>query len=589
MTINKITNAPTPNEQIDKINEIIQDTNSNTGNISTLTSSLSSKENTSNKTNSISSEGSTTLYPTTKAVVDYVAQSTGGSSVPAGTVIQNNFLSYNGNDDWLPCRGVIIPEDTDLYSLVYNQGFRDVDSYYKKDYSICTLNNTAPFYAIPVYEDEELGMVAEFNGIRNISSLTTREEYSTLLSSYFGNGTSPTSFQYSVTVETSVIINELVAEKYIIGTSRQYIGFLVQVANTSGAIKIYAGDTRNTTSWNSLNGITTGITIQANKLYKVKLEYVYTPSGSDSVKLYFTDEDHNVQTYTATVSNAAGEIPVCHLGRLTGTVPYLVFGNQGYTVNQITGKIILEDTRIEWDTNSNIKVKEIIWKPLRYYSNKDATALHIIDHKFCGNAFGNTFSNNTRLIKFTDSSENNRELYAQYNSSGYLYGETMYEYIPSSDRRNLTSIPIFKPVGKIYNQKSTTSQTPYVAIYDIGESTNGISINTLSLVSSSYYVTDEDHLCTPLYINTYMVAEDTRIQNPQPTYLEGLPDHNHSHYALARYGADGGTTGAFWGRGDSGAGYTTGYFTNASSSNDIYGRSSHVRPNSVFAKYFIKT
>ena len=67
----------------------------------------------------------------------------------------------------------------------------------------------------------------------------------------------------------------------------------------------------------------------------------------------------------------------------------------------------------------------------------------------------------------------------------------------------------------------------------------------------------------------------------------GLPDHNHTHYARARYGADGGTTGAFWCRGDSGTGYTTGEFSYASESNSIYGNSTTVQPQSIKVLYYI--
>lgn len=63
----------------------------------------------------------------------------------------------------------------------------------------------------------------------------------------------------------------------------------------------------------------------------------------------------------------------------------------------------------------------------------------------------------------------------------------------------------------------------------------------------------------------------------------GLPDHNHSYTAASRYGKDPSSgTHPWWCRGDSGGSSTaTGTFTNASSSNAIYGKSDTVQPPAV--------
>ena len=138
---------------------------------------------------------------------------------------------------------------------------------------------------------------------------------------------------------------------------------------------------------------------------------------------------------------------------------------------------------------------------------------------------------------------------------------------------NLILRPIGQPILRLSNlinddeirlEGAEVSRTTYAALFEIYGITygSGDGVSTFKL---------------PDFRNKVMWGSDSF------GYIEaGLPDHSHSYTAASRYGKDpSGGNYAWWCRGDSGGGYATGTFTNASTSNSIYGNSATVQPPSI--------
>ena len=301
MSIDKITNAPTPNEQIDKINELIDDTNTNSSNISTINNNintinntLSSKENTSNKVSSISNTTSTTLYPSNKAVVDYVNSKSGG--LPVGTIITS--LAPLQDDRFLLLDGGTVSSSQyqELATYVNNITYDDVKVVNPKaliaDVSDYGAHNHSYSSSVSIRDVDGVKIMSGFSGMNCVSW-----GWSTSNVVEIGVGFSLTGLPIWDTAEICSF-----------GRER---GFLATV-NTSGRLVFYCGN--GGSSW-SLSAWNPGYTITAgqpyflsctidrpNKLLTVSLYNLYPTTGYKTlINTYTHSIVNNTNTYHTTI------------------------------------------------------------------------------------------------------------------------------------------------------------------------------------------------------------------------------------------------------------------------------------------------
>lgn len=256
MSIDKITNAPTPNEQIDKINELIDDTNTNSSNISTISNNittinntLSSKENSSNKVNSITNTTSTTLYPSNKAVVDYVSQVASGG-VPTGAVISSVAPHSMELSGYIQADGRVI-NNTD-YANLYSLGKNIIENYPE---SITIYDNYKDAYDVnkslgPGLRTARNGDIFGPMGNKTYRYITCSDDI------IYAFDQMPK--KDSITAKFSFILktpDTIVTSTYFFGTSKRYQGIILGFNNTSGQLKLYMGSTQNTSSWDCANAV----------------------------------------------------------------------------------------------------------------------------------------------------------------------------------------------------------------------------------------------------------------------------------------------------------------------------------------------
>ena len=155
---------------------------------------------------------------------------------------------------------------------------------------------------------------------------------------------------------------------------------------------------------------------------------------------------------------------------------------------------------------------------------------------------------------------------------------------------------------KIYveNGGGTNIDFPEITIY--GQEyyrTAQVSNGFIRVIDAKYYeeeiaeydfcgafVVTENDIQLPDYRNAFLMGGDA--SNKGTAIAAGLPDHSHSYSALTRWGMDPGGAAPYWCRGDSGGSTATGYFTNASESNPIYGNSDTVQPPTICVNYYIQ-
>ena len=694
MAISKITNAPTPNEQIDKINEIIDKKLENTatgsngltigGTASTAASAtnigfastagsvgtavgyntaanglrttsigynarigaavndaiqIGSGTNPTAKTlcvgfhnsgNYPMLDGTTGKIPNDRLNIDSTPTqdstnpvTSGGvynaihnsGTLPAGTIVANQF-NLSNSDDWLGCNGSVIPTSTTLYTLASSDSTHNSEYYQRWDnYQIVNHDNTdTGLNRIPVFINEEGYRVARLYHDKGVAAIAPSDELLTMVMSNTTYDTSgnPTQFSYTATIETAVKFSHLSDAQFIIGTNRQYLGFAFGLKNTSGATYIYAGDTRTTNSWNSINGETTGIVIQQDKKYYVKLVYSYTPSGSDTVSIYVSEniDYSSPQTYTKTISNAAGEIPIMWSWKVPdGYIPYVCFGNTTYSSQSIEGDLYLDHTsiRLQYPRHSsgmslmNFQDLDYTWRPYKIYQGNEASMQMIRHNGYCGSFFGHTFPYNTTLLKFIDTNNSNTELFVEADENGHYNGKTIYVKKELNTYEHPT---VYVPVGtvimtRLYTATSVNNNVPYAGYYYDSDDIESIEykycLNNYTNFERINTTEADTLIYTPVYDDVYLVGNRAGSLTNQSSYEAGLPDIHGEWWTVGKttptgcvYG--GGNAGDLYDKADGGGdGQSSWYAISSSFNSSIYGNSIKVRPQSVVVKYYIKT
>lgn len=312
MTIDKITNAPTPNEQIDKINELINDTNTNSsnittinGNITTINNTLSAKENTSNKVSSIDNTTSTTLYPSNKAVVDYVSQATSSGKLPVGSII-TSLTPLSPNDGYILANGGDYPATSfpELASYLVQNNYESTSTCNTVYVPNPLLAHKYTYsHSTAAYDDEGIKRRAP-------KECAVRYDRATRTFSNFGAGS-----YLSTTWGTSNArrIEIVFSLKYFTFRGTTYCPIFSGSTQFSDLLRVGSdGKTHlyhssNGTSWNSISNITSLGTLTRGTKYKIVVDAGYTTNNTYTATLYQWNgvQYSQVGTYTKSATNTS--------------------------------------------------------------------------------------------------------------------------------------------------------------------------------------------------------------------------------------------------------------------------------------------